>query len=39
MDNRTITISGSQTGIITGVGTIAATAGMGREWAVRGERM
>jgi hypothetical protein len=38
MDNRLNTIEFATTGI-TGVRTIAATAGMGREWAVRGERM
>ena len=40
IDNReVITIGDSTTAIAPGVGPIAVTAGMEREWAVRGERM
>jgi hypothetical protein len=39
MDNRIFNTIALPTTGITGARTIAATAGMGREWAVRGERM
>jgi hypothetical protein len=39
MDNIAFNTTAFATTGIIGVGTIPATAGMGREWAMRGERM